>query len=151
MVCAIALGLESLQLLLIVAFVLDAAPCSRLRQLGNRRADPRGLRRVAARAESCLLRAPPKIPTDFRSVRDAWESVVALFTSGAGIWLATLASTLIACGFGIWYGRKLQREDARLDRLRDIYGRLMEVALRWTPPELQLRVPGGTAEPRRMR
>lgn len=90
---------------------------------------------------------PARTPIDFRIVRDAWESIVALFSSGAGIWLATLTSTLIAGGFGIWYGRKLQREDARLDRLRDIYGRLMEVALRWTPPELQLRVPGGMAEP----
>src|SRR5205823_3235931 len=68
-------------------------------------------------------------------------------STGAGVWLATLASTLIAGVFGIWYGRKLQREDTRLERLRDLYGHLMEVALRWTPPELQLRVPGGTVAP----
>jgi hypothetical protein len=55
-----------------------------------------------------------------------WDSIAGAL-SGTGIWLATLASALIAGRFGIWYGRKLQREDARLDRLRDIYGRLMEV------------------------
>lgn len=61
--------------------------------------------------------------------------------SGAGIWLSTLASSLIAGAAGVWFGRRLQREDARRDRLRALYGQLMEAALRWTPREFGKRVP----------
>jgi hypothetical protein len=41
----------------------------------------------------------------------------------------------------------MARDDARKNRLRDLYGNLMETALRWTPLELQLRVRGSAAEP----
>lgn len=69
--------------------------------------------------------------------------VFGLDISGALIWVATLLAALV----GAWYGRQLQRGDARRDRLRALYADVMHTALLWTPPELGKRAPGQYVQP----
>jgi hypothetical protein len=63
--------------------------------------------------------------------------------SGTVPWIATVAAALI----GAWFGRRLQREDTRQDRLRGLYADTIYTALMWTPPELGKRSPGQFVQP----